>query len=102
LHVTSCSRADQILDGTEFDLAVLDYEMPIMNGCELARQLKRAKPGLKVILYTGTLNIQSHELSFVDQLVCKGEGFSALLVAVKLLLSHALSISSEIQIGQAP
>ena len=38
--------------GTEFDVAVVDYKMPGMDGLELATRLKEAHPGCKVLILT--------------------------------------------------
>jgi DNA-binding NarL/FixJ family response regulator len=37
---------------TEFDVAVVDYRMPIMDGVQLAEKLKIAKPHCKVVVLT--------------------------------------------------
>jgi CheY-like chemotaxis protein len=33
-------------------VAVLDNDMPIRDGCEVARELKKEQPGLPVVIYT--------------------------------------------------
>ena len=38
--------------GTEFDVAVVDYKMPGMDGLELASRLKEAHPDCKVLILT--------------------------------------------------
>jgi len=42
----------QVLDGHVFDLAILDMHMPQMNGVELARRLRAARPALPLVLFT--------------------------------------------------
>jgi DNA-binding NarL/FixJ family response regulator len=37
---------------TNFDVAVVDYKMPGMNGLEVAKRLKEMKPDVKVIILT--------------------------------------------------
>jgi CheY-like chemotaxis protein len=37
---------------TDFDVAVVDYKMPGMDGLELAKRLKEMKPDAKVIVLT--------------------------------------------------
>ena len=37
-----------------FDLFLVDFNMPEMKGDELAREIKKRKPGAAVILITGT------------------------------------------------
>ena len=39
--------------GEPFDLVIVDYVMPQMNGGEVVRQLKAASPGTPVILLSG-------------------------------------------------
>ena len=36
------------------DLAILDYNMPVMNGCALAQKLRSICPELKTILHSGS------------------------------------------------
>jgi CheY-like chemotaxis protein len=89
--VTSCASAigtvDTFVRG-EFDLAIIDYDMPVMSGSQLAAQLKAARPKLKIILYTGPVNIKKRDLRFVDQMVRKGDGVSTLLTAICDLVPH--------------
>ncbi|HTL75698.1 MAG TPA: GAF domain-containing protein [Casimicrobiaceae bacterium] len=42
----------RVLDGHEFDLAILDMHMPQMSGVELARRLRAARPALPLVLFT--------------------------------------------------
>jgi DNA-binding NarL/FixJ family response regulator len=37
---------------TDFDVAVVDYKMPGMNGVEVAQRLKEIRPGCEVIILT--------------------------------------------------
>jgi CheY-like chemotaxis protein len=63
---TSALQAVKVFESNKFDLAVLDYEMPSMNGCQLAARLKTACPELRIILYTGASYVPRHSLSFID------------------------------------
>jgi CheY-like chemotaxis protein len=83
---SSAVKTAHLFTGSEFDLAILDYEMAGMSGGQLAARLKRTAPELKVILYTGSPSLESSELDDIDLLVFKWEGIDALLVAVKKLL----------------
>ena len=87
--VTASNNAAQVAETFEsgkFDLAVLDYEMPTMNGGQLAARLKTACPELKIILYTGASDVGRQELSFVDAMIHKSEGIEELLAEIKILL----------------
>jgi CheY-like chemotaxis protein len=41
---SSAVKTAQLFRGSEFDLAILDYEMPGMRGGQLAARLKRIAP----------------------------------------------------------
>ena len=48
----NCQKARQLLDGTRFDLALLDVNLPDGNGFDLCREIKAAQPELPVIFLT--------------------------------------------------
>ncbi|GGR17351.1 DNA-binding response regulator [Streptomyces netropsis] len=53
--VTQVARGDEVLAaarGTAVDVALLDIEMPGMTGLEAAALLRRALPGLKIVILT--------------------------------------------------
>ena len=66
----------------QVDVAVLDYHMPVMNGCVLADYLKSRYPDLKIILHSGTVEIPENEMSSVDVFVPKSDGIGTLLAQV--------------------
>ena len=43
----------------DLDVAVVDYEMPIMNGAVLAERLKSKLPKLNVVVYSAAIAIPS-------------------------------------------
>jgi CheY-like chemotaxis protein len=51
---------------TSFDLALLDYEMPLMNGARLAREIKYLAPEIPVVLLSARTTLPPEELEFVD------------------------------------
>lgn len=79
-------RVAETFESGKFDLAVLDYEMPTMNGGQLAARLKTACPELKIILYTGASDVGRQELSFVDAMIHKSDGIEELLAEIEILL----------------
>ena len=87
--VVSCSDAEKaaaIAKAQEIDVAVLDYQMPVMNGAELAALCKAANPDTRVILYSGWLGIPKRELVLADLFIQKSEGVQALLEGIEALL----------------
>jgi hypothetical protein len=51
---------------TYFDLALIDYEMPVMMGSRLAQQIKNLVPEVPVVLISGRTKLPPGELEFVD------------------------------------
>jgi DNA-binding NarL/FixJ family response regulator len=50
--VTSGTEALQLASDVAFDVAVVDYRMPGMNGVEVAAGLKQVRPDCKVVIIT--------------------------------------------------
>jgi DNA-binding NtrC family response regulator len=75
--------AEEAIENVE--LVVLDYQMPDMNGCDLADLLKEMAPDLKIILYSGSTDIPCSEMSSIDAFVSKGDGISRLIAEVARL-----------------
>jgi CheY-like chemotaxis protein len=53
---TACDAAEALrkVENTEFDLVFTDFNMPGMNGFELAQEIKRRKQRMPVVLITGS------------------------------------------------
>jgi DNA-binding NtrC family response regulator len=64
------------------DVAVIDYDMPGMNGCILAEYLKARYPQLKVLLYSGAIDIPEDDMNRVDAFIPKSEGLDCLLAKI--------------------
>lgn len=71
------------------DLAVVDYELPHMNGAMLARKLRAISPNILILLCSGCLLIGSEDLNAVDEYIAKGESSGMLLVKTRCLLNLA-------------
>jgi CheY-like chemotaxis protein len=87
--VVTCSNVEKaaaIVKSQEIDVAILDYQMPVMNGGELAAFCKAANPDIRVILYSGWLGIPKRELAVADLFIQKSEGVQALLKGIEALL----------------
>jgi len=80
--------AIKVLKQDPVDLVLLDYEMPKMNGGELAAVVKCSGLATNVILFSESAGISQRDLVFVDRLVRKSEGVEALLEAIESLHSH--------------
>ena len=75
-------QAVEVFKRENIELVVLDYQMPEMSGTSLAAQLKIARSKVKVVLFTGTLNVPKSELSPVDAVVRKSDGAEVLIATV--------------------
>ena len=64
------------------DVAVLDYNMPEMNGSALARRLRSTCPRLKIILHSGALDIPQSDMTSVDAYVPKSDGIASLITKI--------------------
>lgn len=57
--VHSGPEALSLLEGRDFDVCVLDYRMPGMDGIEALRLMKKKKPLMEVIMLTGHGSVES-------------------------------------------
>lgn len=78
------------------DLAILDFCMPGLDGGSLARELKRLKPHLPVILLSGG-RVDEESKSAVDCFLAKGQSPALLLREVERLLT-----TSKLPVRAAP
>ncbi len=77
LRLTAQHRADAV---------ILDYVMPDMDGGEVARKMKRLRPDVPIILFSGSQDIEPSTFMCVDAFVPKGEGLRPLLGVLARLL----------------
>ena len=71
------------------DLIVLDLSMPVMNGLDAARALKRLMPTVPLIMfseYSNTLSEQEARSAGISALVSKSEHVSVLVEKARSLL----------------
>ena len=66
----------------EIEIAILDYHMPVMNGCALADRLRSMHPELKIILHSGAIDIPQSEMTNVNAFISKGDDIRRLLSQV--------------------
>ena len=41
-----------------YDVVVTDYQMPVVNGVEVARAIRQQKPGARIVLISGHVDLQ--------------------------------------------
>lgn len=69
----------------EFEIAVLDYQMPGMLGTQLARELRQIDPELPVVVISGLVALPAHELSWVNVHLGCGTRVDQLLETIEML-----------------
>jgi CheY-like chemotaxis protein len=69
-----------------FDLALLDYEMPAMSGSELAEEIKFLVPDIPVVLLSGRQSLPKPKLAFVDAHFGFGTSLDDLLWTMRILV----------------
>ena len=75
------------------DLVVVDFSMPVMNGLEAARALKRCRPAMPVVLFTIFKDRFLEQEAFaagISVVVAKEEGIGVLAEQAQVLLKYAV------------
>jgi CheY-like chemotaxis protein len=91
-EVVTTSSAGEALDyaaSFDADLVILDYDMPEMNGAQLAAILKDRNPLLPVVVYSGSDSITADAYRWVDAICAKAAPREELLTTIERLLSSA-------------
>jgi DNA-binding NtrC family response regulator len=79
--ITATNGADalSIFESAHVDMAVVDYYMPGMCGDLLAMEMKRRKPDVPVIIFSGTFTLSEMVIAFVDGFVSASDDPDALV-----------------------
>jgi CheY-like chemotaxis protein len=87
LTAASAQQGLRLATMCKCDAVLLDYEMPEMNGHEVAFEIKRVRPELMVILLSGS-EVPTQALALVDAFVRKLEASRQLLPMIAELCSR--------------
>jgi CheY-like chemotaxis protein len=89
----SAAKALEILDSQPIDLVLTDLLMPGLCGTELAREIKRRKPDVPVVLLSG-VNEMPEDAEFADLFISKVEGPMAMCENISMVLkkSHKAAV----------
>lgn len=83
---TSGMRAIEIAAYWNADAVIVGYNMPEMNGHQVASEIKRIRPRVAVILLSGAVDIPEETLNLVDAFVDKNHLASHLLPTISNLV----------------
>jgi len=86
LTARSGEEGIQLFHAEPFDLVLLDYWMPGKNGIATARELKRIKPAVPMVILSGLSQLPDETMGVVDRWILKDEGPQFLLNTIKSLL----------------
>ena len=68
-----------------FDVVIVDYSMPKMNGQQFATAMRQLSPGVPIIMFSGDTTLPKEVLEVADAFVTKGAFTSDLVPAITLL-----------------
>jgi CheY-like chemotaxis protein len=91
LAVSSPQDALDSLSSDGADVAILDYDIPEMNGGELASMIKNRFPALPIILYTGSTRIPDAARCCVDAICAKAAPREELLTTIEQFTRQAVT-----------
>ena len=89
LATSSPAEALQHLSSHDVDVAILDYDMPEMDGGALASMIKDQCPMLPVIIYSGSASIPQVARQWVDAVCAKAAPRGELLATIEQLSHNA-------------
>jgi CheY-like chemotaxis protein len=77
----------ELFSANPISAVVVDYSMPGMNGDEVAEEMKRRNPAVKILLLSAYVDLPETALRFIDKRSVKGVSPTALLSDLRDLLS---------------
>jgi DNA-binding response OmpR family regulator len=87
--VTTARTAEeglQLFAVSPVDLVLLDYAMPDMNGDDVAATMKRIKPDVRILMFSGVSEVPENARLHVDAFLQKGQSPTVVLNKIEQLL----------------
>jgi two-component system response regulator ResD len=85
----SSEEAVRLFRTESFNLVIVDYWMPGMNGIVTARQLKKINSSVPIIILSGLSQLPDETIGVAERWILKDEGPEYLLTAIRTLLKAA-------------
>ncbi len=82
LTAPSGSKGLELASIYSFDVVIVDYFMPEMNGKEVAVEMRRLRPQAPIIMLSGAVGVPEQTLKLVDAFIAKDRLASQLLPAI--------------------
>ncbi len=89
-HVTTSTSGREglaLLNARNFDAVLLDYQMPGMNGLEVATELRRLRPHLPILMLSACTTLPPAVTRWVNAFVSKTEPTSYLVAKIEQVLA---------------
>jgi CheY-like chemotaxis protein len=77
----------QLFNANPVSAVVLDYSMPGMNGDQVAEEMKRLNPSVKILLLSAYVDLPDEALKWVDRRAVKGVSPASFLAELEQLLA---------------
>ena len=82
-------KALEMIREKEFDIAILDYILPEMRGSELAEEMRKIKPDMKIVFITGFAefadDVNNEESGYTQHALIKPVTQQTLLQTIKMI-----------------
>jgi CheY-like chemotaxis protein len=91
LTATSGQAALKTFAAQAVDAVVLDYEMPGMNGAQVAREMKRIKPQVPKVMFTSNSGAPAQAAAVIEAFCPKARGVRSLVSHIHRFLDAATS-----------
>jgi CheY-like chemotaxis protein len=78
-----------LFERVHIDAVVLDYYMPVMNGAEVAAELKTRRPHVPIVLLSVFVTLPEEAMEHSDAYLVKGDAPKKLLRAIETLPNSA-------------
>jgi len=88
------AKAVELFAEHEVRLAIVDYYMPGMSGDIVALEMKKQKPYIPIIIFSGALTLPERVTAFVDGFISTSDDPELLLNTISQLLTGALERAS--------
>ena len=79
----------QLFAVSPVDLVLLDYDLPDSNGNEAAATMKRIKPDVQILMFSGVPHVPENARRNVDAFLQKGQSPAVILDKIRELLKSS-------------
>lgn len=86
-----------------YDIVLLDLNLPFVNGYEVCKSIRSARPQMPIILVTALGSVEQKLTGFdagADDYIVKPFDFRELLVRMRILLKRTASAPAEVEAGE--